>query len=299
MPGIRCSSSWQVTGNGTVSEPRRAAQSGSRHCPVRVRWLGARRKGSRSDTALLAINYFRRCRLPSTTWPSRHCRRLRRPQGHRRRIQRPDRRRRSHVRLTTKPPPRTPRPRRKPPAGSFPAPASSPSTTQRHQAKRRRTNALGLVLEVGTPADPKARPDPHGQGGRPRAQASPEAAPSTGWPSQRQPGLLRYGDRYITPDQGGRKVLEASCHRVHARRYVPFKASKSVSAGRGLYIFRLVCVLASALTAAAGAGDGDKISSMREPGSLSCASRHLLKLLHQISAESRLLAAMRSLSAPG
>ena len=39
-------------------------------------------------------------------------RRLRQPQGHRRRIQRPHRRHRGHGRLTTKPPPRTPRPRR-------------------------------------------------------------------------------------------------------------------------------------------------------------------------------------------
>jgi hypothetical protein len=48
--------------------------------------------------------------------------------------------------------------------------------------------------------------------------------------------------------------------------------------------FGVSAVLATALTAAVGTGGGDKISSMREPGSLSCASRHLLKLLHQISA---------------
>jgi hypothetical protein len=45
---------------------------------------------------------------------------LRHPQGHRRRIQRPHRRHRGHVRLTTKPPPRTPRPRRNPAGGAFP-----------------------------------------------------------------------------------------------------------------------------------------------------------------------------------
>ena len=51
--------------------------------------------------------------------PGTH-RRLRRPQGHRRRIHRPHRRRRGHGRLTTKPPPRTPRPRRNTTGGAFP-----------------------------------------------------------------------------------------------------------------------------------------------------------------------------------
>jgi type II secretory pathway predicted ATPase ExeA len=53
--------------------------------------------------------------------PGAH-RRLRRPQGHGRRIQRPRRSRRSHGRLTTKPPARTPRPRRNTTSGAFPCP---------------------------------------------------------------------------------------------------------------------------------------------------------------------------------